>query len=119
MTIGGQRAAVGGSGLAEAGSATDILRNSQQQGALATATLQMQGQMTKAGYTEQAASYGIMASTANTTASSEQQIAGQYGNIQQQQLALAGETLNAGQTAATGDFLGGVLKGAASIASLI
>ena len=64
MTIGSQKAAVGGAGLEESGSALDLLRDSASQGALAKSVLVTQGQMTEAGYTEQANSYGAMSAAA-------------------------------------------------------
>jgi hypothetical protein len=53
---------------------------------------------------EQAQSYGIMASTARTTAAGEEQI--------------ANETKSAGTLAAVGDVAGAIFKGAAAVAGL-
>lgn len=119
MTIGGERAATGGAGLANSGSAGDLLRSSAQQGALAGAVLRMQGQITEAGYNEQAASYGLMATTAGQTAAGEQQIAGQEQSIATQQRQLASDTAAAGKTSEFGDIAAGLLKGAGAVAGLL
>ena len=118
MTIGGQKAAVGGAGLAESGTAGDLLRDSASQGALARATLVSQGQITEAGYTEQANSYATMSAAARATAAGEVTISGETSAIAAQQRQLATETQQAGQQAATGDFIAGALKGAAAVASI-
>jgi hypothetical protein len=52
QTIGGTRADVASAGMAESGSALDILRDSASQGALAHAILGQQGLITEAGYEE-------------------------------------------------------------------
>src|ERR1700730_6424021 len=62
LQIGGQRADIAAAGFAESGSALDILRDSASQGALSKAVLGQQGLITEAGYTEQEASYNLMAS---------------------------------------------------------
>jgi hypothetical protein len=116
QTIGAEKAATGGAGLATSGSAVDLLRSSAQQGALAGAVLRQQGLITQAGYTEQAAAYGLMASTAATTG--EQNIATQEQGIAAKQVQLASATVAAGQQAETGDFIAGALKGAAAVGSL-
>jgi hypothetical protein len=118
MTIGGQKAAVGGAGLAESGSALDLLRSSASQGALAVGTLKTQGQITEAGYNEQAASYGIMASTANATAAGETNISGEESQIANEQRQLATQTQQAANQAATGDFISGAIKGVAALATI-
>jgi hypothetical protein len=118
MTIGGQKAAVGGAGLAESGSSLDLLRDSASQGALARAALVTNGQMTEAGYTEQAASYGVMKNAANATAAGEVSIAGQEDTIATEQQQLATQTAAAGQTSEIGDFAAGLLKGAAAVATI-
>jgi hypothetical protein len=118
MTIGSQKAQVGGAGLAESGSALDLLRSSASQGALAQSVLVTQGQMQQAGYEEQAQSYGIMSAAAKATAAGEVTIAGEEQGVAQQQLQLAQETQAAGQTAAIGDYAAGALKGVAAIASI-
>ena len=118
MTIGSQKAAVGGGGLAESGSALDVLRESASQGALAKSVLASQGQITEAGFNEQAASYDLMQTTAQTTATAEQQMSTEEQNIATQQRQLASETAAAGTTAEIGDFLAGAVKGVAAIATL-
>ena len=80
---------MGGAGLAESGSALDLLRDSASQGALAKSVLVTQGQMTEAGYTEQANTYATMSAAAKTAAAGEVQIAGQEQNIATQQYQLA------------------------------
>jgi hypothetical protein len=111
MQIGGQRADVAGAGFSEGGSALDILADSASQGALAKATLGQQGLITEAGFQEQSDSYNLMASTARTTAAGEESIADQTDQ-------LAAETKSAGQTAATGDFIGSLIKGVTAVASI-
>ena len=66
--LGGIEAAVGGSGLADSGSALDLLRSSAQQGALQEAVLKRQGLITEQGYKEQAKSYRDMAGSADRAA---------------------------------------------------
>ncbi len=66
QTIGGQASDTAGAGLAMSGSATDLLRSSTQQGALAHATLTLQNDNTVTGYQDQAKSYRQMASAART-----------------------------------------------------
>lgn len=63
-TIGGQEADVGGAGLAASGSALDLLRSSQSQGALQKGVLQAQGLITEDSYKEQAKSYDLQAQAA-------------------------------------------------------
>lgn len=118
MQIGGQKADIAGSGGAASGSALDILRDSASQGALSKAVLGQQGLITEAGYTEQAQSYNLMASTARTTAAGEEDIANQTDTIANQTDALAAQTVQAGKDAATGDFISGAIKGVAAIASI-
>ncbi len=118
ITVGGQRAAVGGAGLAESGSALDLLRDSAAQGALARSVLVTQGQITEAGYTEQANSYDVMSKAARSTAAGELMIAGKEDVIATQQRQLATETAAAGKQAAIGDFAAGIMKGVAAVATL-
>lgn len=118
MTIGSQKAAVGGAGLAESGSALDLLASSASQGALARGVLVTQGNMQEAGYEEQANSYATMSAAARATAAGEVTISGETESIAAQQRQLATETQQAGQQAATGDFVSAALKGAAAVASL-
>jgi hypothetical protein len=118
MTIGGEKAAVGGSGLAESGTALDLLRDSASQGALARATLVTQGQIVEAGFEEQAKSFAVMSAAARQTAAGEAQMSGEEQGIATQQEQLAADTRAAGRQAATGDFISGALKGVAAIATL-
>lgn len=118
MTIGAQQAAAGASGLASSGSALDVMNESAQQGALANAVLKTQGLITEAGYNEQAASYKLMAGAAQTAATGEQQISGQEQTIATEQQQLASETQQSGLTGLIGGVAGGLLKGAAAIATL-
>lgn len=104
MQVGGQQNAIAGGGLAASGSGLDILADSARQGALAQATLGQQGLITEAGYKEQADSYTLMANTARMTAAGEDDI--------------ANKTEDAGTFAAFGDVAGGLLKGAAAVATL-
>lgn len=126
QTIGSQQAAVAASGFSSGGSAGDLLRSSASQGALAKATLAQQGVITEAGYNEQAQSYTTLANTGRATAAAEQQMETQTENIATEQQGIAGQqkqlaaqTLAAGQQAEIGDFIGGALKGAAAIATLL
>jgi hypothetical protein len=75
--------------------------------------------MTEAGYTEQAASYGVMKNAANATAAGEVSIAGQEDTIATEQQQLATQTAAAGSTSELGDFAAGLLKGAAAVASVV
>jgi len=118
MTIGSQKAAVGGAGLASSGSALDLLRSSASQGALARSVLVTQGQITEAGYTEQANSYAVMSSAARATAAGELTIAGKEDVIAAQQRQLAAETQAAGKQAAIGDFAGALMKGVAAVVGI-
>lgn len=125
QATGAQRAGAAAAGFSSGGSAGDILRDSAQQGALAKGTLAQQGVITEAGYEEQAQSYTTLANAGRMAAASEMDIAGKTDVIaseqdklaaQQQQLANA--TADSGKTSAFGDFAGGLLKGAAAVATL-
>jgi hypothetical protein len=70
------QADVAGAGFTNSGSALDIMRSNSQQGALTKQVLERQGQITEAGYTEQAQSYTNMAAAARFAAQSEQDQAG-------------------------------------------
>ena len=125
MTIGSQQAAVGGAGFAEGGSAFYLMKSSANQGALASGAIASQGAITEAGYNEQAQSFQTMAAVGMATAASEEDIAnqtdtiaGQQQSIAQQQIQLGAETKSADDQAATGDFVGAALKGAAALATL-
>lgn len=68
--MGRTTADVAGAGFATSGSALDILRSNAQQGAITKAVASEQGQITEAGYQEQADSYTTMASVASEAAKS-------------------------------------------------
>jgi hypothetical protein len=118
LTIGTQKAGYGGGGLAESGSALDVLRSSVQQGSLARSVLQTQGAITEAGFNEQAASYGVMKAAGMAAAGTETTIAGEQTTIAGEQRQLATETIAAGQQAQQGDFIASAMKGVAAVASL-
>lgn len=63
-TLGGQQADVAGAGLAQSGSALDLLRDSTAQGALTKQLITAQGAITTAGYEAEAESYRSMAAAA-------------------------------------------------------
>jgi hypothetical protein len=92
-SLGQTTADVAGAGFATAGSAIDLLRESAAQGAITKQVTQMQGNITEAGYKEQAASYSNMAAAAGMAASAEKR-------------------------AATGDFIGAGIQVATGIAQL-
>jgi hypothetical protein len=124
-TIGGVRAGLAASGLKASGSGLYLLADSARQGALAHQVLSMQGQITEAGYEEQAQSYDVMAGAARMAASGEtgiaagtEAISGLENRVAAQTDYLAEETKAAGQQQATGDFIGSALKGVAAIATL-
>lgn len=119
QTMGTAKAAVAGSGLASGGSSFYLLRDSAAQGGIALAALRQQGAITEAGYNEQAASYQLMQTTAQTTATEETAMAGKEEQIATAQRNLAAETAAAGKSAAVGDFLAGAVKGVAAIATLL
>lgn len=77
QTISQQRAGVAGGGLAESGSALDLLRSSASQGALSQAIIGQQGLITEAGYQEQHDSYVNMANALNQAGSEEEHLASQ------------------------------------------
>lgn len=56
-TIGGQQAQVGGAGLAESGSAIDLMKDSAQQGSIQKALLGVQGTINANAYRAQAGAY--------------------------------------------------------------
>lgn len=72
-----QQAQVAGGGLAESGSALDLLSSSASQGALSQAIIGQQGLITEAGYQEQQDSYNNMATALQQAASEEQKLASQ------------------------------------------
>jgi hypothetical protein len=75
QTLGKQQADVASSGFQEAGSALDLLRDSANQGALNQAVIGAQGQITEAGYEEQAASYTLMSQAASMAATASDKAA--------------------------------------------
>src|SRR6266446_7487882 len=79
QTISQQEAGVAGGGLAESGSALDLLRSSASQGALSHAIIGQQGLISEAGYQEQHDSYVNMANAARQAAASEEDLAGKTG----------------------------------------
>jgi hypothetical protein len=91
--IGGERSQIAGAGLAESGSAIDLLRESASQGALTKAVAGQQGLITEAGYTEQAQADQTQAEAAQVAA-------------------------DAANEAAKGAGIAGVLKGVGALASL-
>lgn len=66
-TIGGQQADIAGAGLANSGSATDLLRSSAQQGSLTKQLVSAQGAINVLGYQAEQASYESMAASAKTS----------------------------------------------------
>lgn len=98
--IGGQEAAIAGSGFTASGSALDILRESASQGALTKAVLGQQGMITEEGYQQQAQSYRTMASAADVAIAGEENAAKGY------------------EEAAKTSTITGVIKGAAALASI-
>lgn len=67
QTIGGQKADIGGAGLAESGSALDVMRSSAEQGSLTKQLIAAQGQINVNGYEEEASNYNAMATAAKTS----------------------------------------------------
>lgn len=132
QTIGGQRAAVAGAGFSSSGSALDIMRDSASQGSLARSVLGAQGQITEAGFEEQAKSYETMSAAGRATAAGEfgiadktnviagQQrgIADQQDVIATQQDQLASDTEAAGKQEQKADFTSAAIKGAIAVASI-
>lgn len=125
QATGAQRAGAAGAGFAEGGSAGDLLRDSASQGALAKATLAQQGVITEAGYEEQSQSYKTLSGAARATAASEYDMATKTEGIADQETAIAGQqaelankTQSAGEEEMWGHFAGGLLKGAAAVASI-
>jgi hypothetical protein len=75
-TLGSQQAEVAASGFTNSGSALDIIRDSATQGALTKAILAQQGNITEAGYEQQAQSYRYMSQAATMAASAADKAAG-------------------------------------------
>lgn len=76
QTIGGQEADVAGAGFSESGSSLDLLRDSASQGALTHAAINQQGEITEAGYTEQATTFSNMATAATNAGNAANAAAG-------------------------------------------
>lgn len=93
LMAGGQQADVAGAGFSEGGSALDLLRDSNAQGALTHAVAGEQGLITEAGYTEQETSFTNMANAARMAADAQ-------------------------DNAATGSWITAGLKGVAAVASI-
>ena len=74
-SLGTTKADIAGAGLAESGSALDILRESASQGAMARAVTGEQGLIAEAGYREQAQSYRNMAAAAQVAIDAENKAA--------------------------------------------
>jgi hypothetical protein len=91
--LGATSAAVAGAGFEASGSALDILRDSARQGSLALATVQAQGQITEAGYQEQAKALDAQAEAAGVAA-------------------------DAADEAATGSWISAGIKAVGAVASL-
>jgi hypothetical protein len=82
--LGTTKADIAGAGFAESGSALDLLRDSAAQGALQKQIIGRQGEITEAGYTEQAQAYNNLSAYANYAATQENRLAGeaiQHGQI--------------------------------------
>ena len=134
-TIGTQKAGEAGGGLAESGSALDILRSSNEQAAYGKAVLAFQGGVTEAGFSEQAASNYMMAQAAKKAyeatgitsqedqqaAIMQQDTAEMYGTEQQEYLAQE-QAIRQPSTASTASSIvsgvGGALGLVASMATL-
>lgn len=67
QVIGGQKADIAAAGLAESGTALDLLRDSTQQAALTKEMIGQQGLITEASYNAQAAAYQQQAAAATTS----------------------------------------------------
>jgi hypothetical protein len=71
LNLGGQKADTAAGGFAASGSSLDLLRDSAAQGSIVQQTLAKQGQITEAGYQEQAQSYSLMQEAANNAGNAE------------------------------------------------
>jgi hypothetical protein len=79
QSIGGVKAAYGASGLAQSGSALDVLGSSAQQGSLTKSAIGYQGLQQEYQYQEQAVSYDNMAAAAENAAQGSDVAAGISG----------------------------------------
>jgi hypothetical protein len=75
LTVGEAKANIASNNFQEAGSALDILRDSETQAALTTSVIQQQGLIEEKSYQEQAASYRIMADATNMAAAADDKAA--------------------------------------------
>ena len=134
-TIGTQKAGEAGGGLAESGSALDILASSNRQAAYGKAALGFQGGVTEAGFSEQAASNYMMAQAAKKAylatgitsqedqqaAIMQQDTAEMYGTEQEEYLAQE-QGYKAAATASTASSIisgvGGVIGALGAVASI-
>ena len=80
QTIGGQKADVAGAGFENSGSAIDLMADSAAQGRLTQMVAEKQGQITEAGYTEQAQADTNLASAAQVAENADK-IAGIFSDI--------------------------------------
>jgi hypothetical protein len=71
LGIGKEVTAIAGNGFTMGGSSEDILRSAHEQAGLETALVQQQGNITEAGYQEQAAAYKVMQQYATDAAAKE------------------------------------------------
>lgn len=94
QAMGRTTAQVAGAGFANSGTALSLMRSNAEQGSLSQAVTAQQGLMNEASYAEQAQADTNMQTAALDTEAAE-------------------------KNAATGDIIGGVLKGVAAIASVV
>jgi hypothetical protein len=111
LGIGAARTAIAGSGFAESGSAVDLMRDSATQGALQKHMIERQGEITEAGYDEQAQSYTKLASYARYAATVQDSVA-----VQQDQIAASEERL--GDQAQRNGRTMAIVHGIAAVGSL-
>jgi hypothetical protein len=124
-TIGGQVADVAGAGLKQSGSAIYLLADSARQGELAKTVLAKQGEITEAGYEEQAQSFDVMSAAARMAAAGETDIAGRtdvmatrISGLAQRQRDIAVQTEKAGQEAKDESEISATIKGISAVASV-
>lgn len=72
QVIGGARADVAGAGLAEKGSALDVIRSSREQGELQLRMIDTQGSIQQGAFAQQAAAYNAESSSARANAAAAQ-----------------------------------------------
>lgn len=70
QVVGGAKADIAGAGLAEKGSALDVIRSSQEQGALQLHLMQTQGTIQQAAFAQQASAYSAEGEGARASAAS-------------------------------------------------